>query len=314
MKVALIGYGKAGQALFEELNVNEHVESIHIYDPAIKSTTSPLIPIKKNITFHDQPINIDSSFDLVVVATPDHLHKKYIIESINLGVSCFVEKPFVTTNGDLLEVARVIKANPEAKITTNLILRASPLFFEIRKLFRSGAFGSNTFIEGKYLYGRWEKLATGWRGAADYSVILGGLIHLVDLVCFISDEYKHESKIDYQRLTNKLPSDIKDFGSITLSSPNMGFAQLSTTFSTPIEHRRDLSIYGDKGWIEVRGSQVLTGGSLSGLNLENLSAKSISKGDLLRAFIRDIDKKNEVESLYPSKSEIIQVLKLCLGG
>ena len=90
MKVALIGYGKAGQALFEELNVNEHVESIHIYDPAIKSTTSPLIPIKKNITFHDRPIDIDSNFDLVVVATPDHLHKKYILVSINSGIGCFV--------------------------------------------------------------------------------------------------------------------------------------------------------------------------------------------------------------------------------
>ena len=34
MNIALIGYGKAGQALFEELDINQYVESIHVYDPA----------------------------------------------------------------------------------------------------------------------------------------------------------------------------------------------------------------------------------------------------------------------------------------
>jgi predicted dehydrogenase len=313
MNVALIGYGKAGQALFEELSINQYVESIHVYDPAFDSIITPATSRKENFVFHDKPINIDSSFDLVVVATPDHLHKEYILKSIGLGISCFVEKPLITSKTDLIEVINLINANPETKITTNLILRASPLFVEIRKLFINGAFGSNTFIEGKYLYGRWEKLVNGWRGAADYSVILGGLIHLVDLVCFISNEYNYECKINFQRLTSKFPSNVKDFGSIILTSPNTGIAHLTTSFSTPVDHRRDLAIYGDSGWIEVRGTEVRTGGNLAGLNLENLSAKSVSKGDLLSAFIKDINQEGVVEYLYPSRNEMIQVLKLCLG-
>jgi hypothetical protein len=74
-----------------------------------------------------------------------------------------------------------------------------------------------------------------------------------------------------------------------------------------------MAIYGDSGWIEVRGAEVITGGNLAGLNLENLSAKSTSKGDLLSAFINDINREGVVEYLYPSKNEMIQVLKLCLG-
>jgi len=313
MNVALIGYGKAGQTLFEELDINQYVESIHVYDPAFDSTITPVISRKANLVFHDKPINIDSSFDLVVVATPDHLHKEYILKSIGLGISCFVEKPLITSKSDLIEVIDAINANPEIKITTNLILRASPLFIEIRKLFINGAFGSNIFIEGKYLYGRWEKLVNGWRGTADYSVVLGGLIHLIDLVCFITNEYNYDCKIDFQRLTNKFPNDVKDFGSVILTSPNIGTAHLITNFSAPIVHRRDMAIYGDSGWIEVRGAEVITGGNLAGLNLENLSAKSTSKGDLLSAFINDINKEGVVEYLYPSKNEMIQVLKLCLG-
>jgi predicted dehydrogenase len=313
MNIALIGYGKAGQALFEELDINQYVESIHVYDPAFDSIITPVASRKANLVFHDKPINIDSSFDLVVVATPDHLHKEYILKSIGLGISCFVEKPLITSKADLIEVVDAINANPEIKITTNLILRASPLFIEIRKLFINGAFGSNIFIEGKYLYGRWEKLVNGWRGTADYSVVLGGLIHLIDLICFITNEYNYDCKIDFQRLTNKFPNDVKDFGSVILTSPNIGTAHLTTSFSAPVDHRRDLAIYGDSGWIEVRGAEVITGGNLAGLNLENLSAKSTSKGDLLSAFINDINKVGVVEYLYPSKNEMIQVLKLCLG-
>lgn len=313
MNVALIGYGKAGQALFEELDINKYVESIHVYDPAFDSIIAPTISRNKNIVFYDKPINIDSSFDLVVVATPDHLHKEYILKSIGLGISCFVEKPLVTSKTDLVEVINLIKTNPEIKITTNLILRSSPLFVEIRKIYLSGAFGSNIFIEGKYLYGRWEKLVNSWRGTADYSVVLGGLIHLIDLVCFITNEYNYDCKIDFQRLTSKFPNDVKDFGSVILTSPNKGIAHLATSFSAPVDHRRDLAIYGDGGWIEVRGAEVITGGNLVGLNLENLSAKSTSKGDLLSAFINDINKVGVVEYLYPSKNEMIQVLKLCLG-
>ena len=313
MNVALIGYGNAGQALFEALTVNQYVGSIHVYDPAFDSIIAPVFPRNKKFVFHDKPIDVDSSFDLVVVATPDHLHKEYILNAISLGISCFVEKPLITSKVDLIEVINATNVNPETKITTNLILRASPLFVEIRKLFLNGAFGSSVFIEGKYLYGRWEKLVNGWRGTADYSVILGGLIHLVDLVCFISNEFNYDCKIDFQRFTNKFPSDVKDFGSIVLTSPNIGIAHLATSFSTPVDHRRDLAIYGDNGWIEVRGTEVLTGGNLAGLNLENLPTKSTSKGDLLSAFINDINNEGVAEYLYPSKNEMIQVLKLCLG-
>ena len=149
MNVALIGFGKAGRALFETLAVDQYTRSIHVYDPAIDFNIDPIISRKENFVFHDSAIDIDSSFDLVVVATPDHLHKEYILNAISLGISCFVEKPLITSKVDLIEFINATNINPETKITTNLILRASPLFVEIRKLFLNGAFGSSVFIEGK---------------------------------------------------------------------------------------------------------------------------------------------------------------------
>jgi predicted dehydrogenase len=312
MKAALIGCGKAGLALLDDLLLNPKIKSIQVYDPNFHQIKSLYSMNSKVVFLHETSLNLDSSYDLVVIATPDHLHTKYMLEAINLGIHCFVEKPLVTTYQELKMIKSALEAKPNVKITSNLILRAAPLFIELQKAFHSRSFGSQVFVEGKYLYGRWEKLANGWRGSSEYSVILGGLIHLVDLLCYVTNNYEYESKIEYRRLTNKIPLNVNDFGSITLSSINIGLAHMTTSFSTPIEHRRDLAIYGDEGWIEIKGASISTGGKIADLNLENLKAIATSKGDLLRSFVSDITENIQYSTLYPTRTEMLKVLELCL--
>ena len=48
---------------------------------------------------------------------------------------------------------------------------------------RKGEFGKIYYFEGDYLYGRLNKLLNGWRGKdKKYSVMLGGGIHMIDLM------------------------------------------------------------------------------------------------------------------------------------
>jgi predicted dehydrogenase len=312
MKSALFGCGKAGRALLDDLLLNPKIESIHVYDPNFHQIKSLSNLGRKDIFFHEKSLILDSSYDLVVIATPDHMHTEYMLEAINLGINCFVEKPLVTSYKELLKIKSALEAKPNVKITSNLILRAAPLFIELRNAFHNGSFGSKVFVEGKYLYGRWEKLANGWRGNSEYSVILGGLIHLVDLLCYITNNYEYERNIEYRRLTNKIPFNINDFGFMALSNANIGLAHFTTSFSAPIEHRRDLAIYGDAGWIEIKGTSISTGGKLADLNLENLKATTTSKGDLLRSFTSDISSNITRPTLYPNKTEMLNVIELCL--
>jgi predicted dehydrogenase len=312
MRVALVGCGKAGKALLDELRINPIVESIKVYDPKFDKVQSEYISTEKNISFYQSLEGFMKNLDLLVIASPDHLHAGYLTDAIALGINCFVEKPAVASISDFIALKAAIESNPEVQITSNLILRAAPLFIALRKAFNENAFGSKVFIEGKYLYGRWEKLSTGWRGATGYSVILGGLIHLVDMLCFVTSNYEFQRKTEFHRLTNKMPHDIDDFGSIVLSNTNVGLAHLTTNFSSPIEHRRDFAIYGDNGWIEIRGKQVYSGGKIAGLNLDNLSAVAKSKGDLLRSFIGNVSQNSYGASIYPTKIEMLKVLELCI--
>jgi hypothetical protein len=312
MKAVLIGCGKAGRALLDEMLLNPQIESIQVYDPDFHQIKSFYSLDSKVVFLHETSLNLNSNYDLAVIATPDHLHAEYMLKAIDLEINCFVEKPLVTTYPDLKAIKSALEAKPNVKITSNLILRAAPLFIELRKAFHDKAFGSQIFVEGKYLYGRWEKLANGWRGNSEYSVILGGLIHLVDLLCYLTDNYEYESAIEYRRLTNKIPLNVNDFGSITLSNVNIGLAHLTTNFSTPVEHRRDLAIYGDEGWIDIKGASISTGGNIADLNLENSLARATSKGDLLRSFVNDISNNAQNSTLYPTRTEMLKVLELCL--
>ena len=312
MKVALVGCGKAGEALLKELIVNPIVETIKVYDPEIEIIQNEYKLVEKNITFYRSLDDFMINLDLLVIASPDHLHAKYLVKAIDLGINCFVEKPAVANISDFIDLRAAIENNPEVQITSNLILRAAPLFIELKKAFNDNAFGSKVFIEGKYLYGRWERLTTGWRGVPGYSVILGGLIHIVDMLCFVTGNYEFEKKTELHRLTNKMPYGINDFGSMILSNPGIGLAHLTTNFSSPVDHRRDFAIYGDNGWIEIHGKQVSSGGKIAELNLDNLSAIANSKGDLLRSFIGNVSQNYQGTSFYPTKIEMLKVLELCI--
>jgi predicted dehydrogenase len=311
MRVALIGCGKAGTDLLTELVENSAISSIEIVDPRASEMTN-LNDLSSKIELQSSISLKGLDYDLAVIASPDQTHFEYAKTFLQHGIHSFIEKPMVTNSQELNRLSEIIESRADTNLSNNFILRASPLFQRLRELISERVLGSKLFIEGKYLYGRWNRIQNGWRGTnhEDYSVILGGLIHIVDLCCYLTGTYDFDVQQERMRLTNFPPNHIKDFGQIRLESEKVGVCSLTTTFSSPVNHRRDLSIYGDLGWIEVVGESIQTGGSLDGLGLEKLSSRSESKGALLREFIDRTQNRPTKKPLCPSASEVIKVHRL----
>jgi len=312
MNVSLIGFGKAGLELYNELVTNELVKSINVYDPNPTSFSSNVFQGSPKTVFSSSSFQFEDSIDLLVIASPDHRHKQYLAEAIHRDIPSFVEKPFVTSYADLEEIKNLLGSNPGYQSTSNLILRSAPLYQKVKELFASGRFGPKVFIEGKYLYGRWEKIVNGWRGHKDYSVVLGGLIHIIDLACYLTDDYKYKVELHRHRITSREPNDVLDFSQVSLASSETGFFSLTTSFSTNVEHRRDLAIYGDNAWIEIKGDEVRF--DVSKLpELENLSPNPVSKGALLSEFISHLNGQSKDDGCFPTMREVLYVMDLCLG-
>ena len=85
-----------------------------------------------------------------------------------------------------MEVAARLRGRPELVLSTNLPLRRSPRFVRLRDLIAGGELGELFHLEGDYDYGRRHKLTDGWRGRIPYySVMLGGGIHMIDLLTWV---------------------------------------------------------------------------------------------------------------------------------
>jgi predicted dehydrogenase len=131
----------------------------------------------------------DPSIEIVSIATYDDCHHGQVIAALESGKHVFVEKPLCLNRREFDDIQAALTRHPELKLSSNLILRKSPRFIELKQLIGDGLFGDIYGVEGDYLYGRLHKIVSGWRGTIDgYSVMHGGGIHLVDLLLWLLDD------------------------------------------------------------------------------------------------------------------------------
>ena len=67
-----------------------------------------------------------------------------------------------------------------------MVLRSCPLFIKIRQKIEEKTMGEIYYLEADYLWGRKQKLISGWRAEADfYSIIHGAAVHMIDLAVWL---------------------------------------------------------------------------------------------------------------------------------
>jgi predicted dehydrogenase len=129
----------------------------------------------------------DPDVDVVSVASWDDAHFPQIRVALAHGKHVFAEKPLVLHEAEAAEIAAMLRADPRLRLSTNVPLRLSPRFVRLREAIAAGRLGELFHLEGDYDYGRRHKLVDGWRGRIPYySVVLGGAIHMVDLLTWLS--------------------------------------------------------------------------------------------------------------------------------
>lgn len=133
-----------------------------------------------------QAVTENPAIDIVSICSYDDCHAEQALSALRHGKHVFVEKPVCLYRAEAEELARTI-ADTGLLLSSNLILRESPRFIELREQIRRGEFGDIFHIEGDYLHQILWKLTEGWRGRMDYyCVAYGGGIHLIDLMRWLT--------------------------------------------------------------------------------------------------------------------------------
>lgn len=187
--------------------------------------------------------------DMVVIASYDHAHFDQVVRAVGAGKHVFVEKPLCTQLPELVRIRECLDERPGVRLSTNTVLRKSPRFRELHASVRAGDLGRIYYLEADYNYGRLEKLTNGWRGRSPgYSVMLGGGVHMVDLVLWLSGARAKECYAVGNRICSEGTSyEGYDMVLANIRMEDETIAKVSANFGCVYPHFHQVSLYGTKG-------------------------------------------------------------------
>lgn len=193
----------------------------------------------------------DPEIDVVSIASNDDDHYLQVIRALQAGKHVFVEKPMCLREHELREIQALWRASGR-RMSTNTILRLSPRFGWIKDAIAEGRFGTVFSVEADYVYGRLWKLTDGWRGRIpDYSVMLGGGIHMLDLLLWMTGERPVEVTAYGSGLASSRTSfQGRDLVLALLRFPSGMLAKVGANFASVHPHFHRLVVYGTAATFE----------------------------------------------------------------
>ncbi len=266
-------------------------------------------------TNNENDVLLDSSIDVVTIASWDNYHHNQIIKGLENGKHIFVEKPICQNMHEAIDIVQCLEKNKGLKITSNLILRKSPRFIDLRNMIDGKKLGDIFAIEGDYNYGRKWKIADGWRGKIKgYSGVFGGGVHIIDLFIWLTRELVDEVfSYGNSLCLNNSDFDNNDYIVSILKFKNGMIGKFSVNLGCVYPHFHRFSVYGSDATFEndINNARLYDQYDPS-TNYKNIKSPypGVDKGDLVENFIYSI--KNDVEP-YIGKKEIFDAMSICFA-
>ena len=228
--------------------------------------------------------------DMVSVASYDDAHFEQIRAALESGKHVFAEKPLVLYEEEAGELRAVLAAHPELVLSSNVPLRESPRFLDLRERVRAGELGELFHVEGDYEYGRRHKLTDGWRGRIPYySVVLGGAIHVIDLLLWITGRRVVEvsSAMGSRIATRGTRFAHDDFVLATLRFEGGMTGKVTANLGCVTPHFHQIKLYGTDGTF-VNGMPDAVIHRAGGSEPITTAYPGMTKGALIESFVERI--------------------------
>ena len=289
--VAVIGLGIGEQHVRAyEADPRSRVRWLHDLDQDRARALAGSLPGARVASGLDEILS-DPEVGVVSIASFDQDHFGQVLAALDAGKHVFVEKPLCRTQDELAQVKlRWMRDGGRLKLGSNLILRAAPLYRWLKAVIESGDFGRIYAIDGDYLYGRLHKITGGWRGAVDdYSVMLGGGVHMIDLMLWLTGERPSEVRC----VGNRICTEGTSFGEDDFQAATMRFdsglvGRITANFGCVHRHHHVLRVFGTRASLiyDDAGARIhRSRDPMVEAERVNESALPARKGDLIPGFL-----------------------------
>lgn len=218
LRVGIAGLGRSGWNIHAKslATLPDRYRVVAVMDPEPERCAEAVAAHGCRVHADFDALAADPDLDLIVVASPNHLHADHAVAALDAGKHVVCEKPFALT---VEEADRAIAASERSGrvLTPFQNRRYEPHFLKVRELIDSGALGRVVHIRLS-----WHQFTRRW----DWQTLRrfgGGLLnnngsHLLDhALQLLPDDAEPEVFADLQRVLSL--GDTEDHVKIVLTTP-----------------------------------------------------------------------------------------------
>lgn len=314
IKAGIIGLGVGEQHIVAYQNQGVEILKICDFNPEKLAEVSSRYP-ELSTCLSALDIITDPEINLVSIASWDNDHCEQILTALTNEKHVFVEKPICLYEWEAKKIRETLKAKPHLRLSSNLILRYSPRFLDLRHRIQAGELGQLYYMEGDYNYGRIDKLISGWRGQLPfYSIVLGGGVHLIDLMRWLSqDEVVSVTAIGNQIVSASTHLAYPDLVVALLQFKSGLIGKLAVNFGCVYPHFHPLQVYGTHASFFNRlGAAELFTSREPRVSPYSIATAypGIHKGALLEGFVQSLKTGTDWDV---SENEVFATLAVCFA-
>lgn len=185
--------------------------------------------------------------DVVIIVTPDQLHREMVEESLNAGLHVLCEKPLALLREDLNAIVAASRAS-DKKLMVGQICRFTPGFAKAKELIDAGELGDIYYVESEYAHDYQDILSeNGWRSDPDRNGVVGGGCHAVDLLRWIAGDPIEVTAYANHKMLPIVPYDDCTIAILRFENDVIGKVFVSTGCKRAYTMRS--SFYGTKGTV-----------------------------------------------------------------
>lgn len=246
VNVGIIGFGYMGHFHLKRIRELDGITVTAIYDSSKERQDEVE---QENLVFCEKLEDLLSieELSLIIICTPNNVHKEYAIKALSAGKHVLCEKP-ATMNVE--EAKLIVKCAKENKrfFTVHQNRRWDSDYLVVKKVLNENLIGTFTTIN-TFTYGQ-RGVCYGWRAdpIAGGGMLYDWGVHLIDQILQLYQGVKVR-KI-YGRLVSVLTPDVDDFFEVKLILENNTCANISVgTFALQPQPRWFL--FGDRGTLKL---------------------------------------------------------------
>lgn len=276
IKFGIIGFGKIGPRHKQKIDENGNCELIAVCDidqSRLKSLEKQEIKL-----YNDYKIMLNNpNINVVSVCTPNYLHARMTVDSLNTEKHVLCEKPMALTSDDCEDMVEAARTN-KRKLFVVMQNRYNPPVQAVRKLIDEDKLGEIYSVVLNCYWNRNKEYydSSPWKGfrEKDGGALYTQFSHFIDLVYWfagkatsvhaIADNYNH-SEIE-----------IEDTGIVTVKFASGALGSINFTNCAYDKNMEgSITIFGENGTVKIGGEYLNT---LEYQNVKDLDMIKISSG------------------------------------